>query len=328
MALPSGLASQVGYGEETTWGTFATPTRFLEFNDESLALDIQPIKSAGLRAGNRVLRTDRVQLGAKSVAGPITHEVQTKGFSLLLKHCLGQAPTIVTHAGGTISKDHTIAGLGDPTGLGLTIQKGVPDVGGTVRPFSYLGCKVASWTLSNDVNGILMLALTFDGADEDTTQGLAAASYPAGTDLLTYTGGVLNIGGSQQDVRSVSITGTVNLATDRHFIRASRLKKQQLPNALYTIEGELEAEFESMTAYNRFVNKTLAQLDVTWTGPTAIEGAIFPQLKVTLQNVRFTGETPRVGGPDIVPIRLPFEALYDGSTGPITTLYVTTDVAV
>src|SRR5581483_7759134 len=113
MALPTGLAASLGYGEETTWGVFATPTRFLEFNDESLALDIQAIKSAGLRAGSRMLRTDRVQLGAKSVGGQVTHEVQTKGFSLLLKHMLGQAPTIATSAGGTLSKDHTISGLGD-----------------------------------------------------------------------------------------------------------------------------------------------------------------------------------------------------------------------
>jgi hypothetical protein len=128
-------------------------------------------------------------------------------------------------------------------------------------------------------------------------------------------------------VKSVTIDGTVALATDRHFIRASRLKKEQIPNALYAITGTLQAEFEDMTAYNRFVNKTLAQLDVTWTAPTLIEGALYPYLKVTLQNVEFTGETPKVSGPDIVQISLPFEAVYDGTNGPITTVYRSTDTS-
>jgi hypothetical protein len=325
MALRSGLAAQIGYGEEVTAGTYLAPTRFLEFNDEGIALDQQLIRSSGMRASSRMLRTDRVARGRKTVGGQVNHEIHSKGFGLLLKHIHGKAATITTPATGVLTRDQTFDGLGDPYGLSMTVQKGVPDVGGTVRSFSYLGCKVASWSISNSVDGIAMLAVTWDGIDEDTGQSLGAASYASSTELLNYTGGLLNVASSEVDVKSVTIDGAVGLATDRHFIRASRLKKEQIPNGLYAITGTLQAEFEDLTAYNRFVNKTLAQLDVTWTAATLIETTLYPYLKMTLQNVQFTGETPKVGGTDVVQISLPFECVYDGSTGPITTVYRSTD---
>jgi hypothetical protein len=327
MTLRSGLASQIGYAEESTPGTYVAPTRFLEFNNESIGLQVNPIKSAGLRSANRMLRTDRVVLGSKDVSGQIEHEIHSKGMGLLFKYMHSKAAVITTPMGATNTRDQTFDGLGDPVGLSMTVQKGVPDVGGVVRAFSYVGCKVMSWTLSNSVNGIVLLQLNWDGKDEDTSQALAAASYVANTQVLNYTGGLLNVGGAELDVKDVSITGTVGLASDRHFIRSDRTGKEQITNALYTIEGTLTAEFEDMTAYNRFVNKTLAQLDVTWTAANNIEAGFFPYLKVTLQNVRFTGETPKVSGPEIVPLSLPFEALYDGTNGPITTVYRSSDTA-
>src|SRR5215831_19140768 len=133
MSLASGLAAQIGYGEESVVGTYLAPTRFLEFNDESLALDQQLIKSSGLRAANRMLRTDREAKGRRTVAGTVNHEIQSKGFGLLLKHMHGKAAVITTPATGTLTRDQTFDGLGDPTGLSMTVQKGVPDNSGTVR---------------------------------------------------------------------------------------------------------------------------------------------------------------------------------------------------
>ena len=41
MAIRSGLAAQIGIGVESTVGTAVTPTRFYEFNDESIAQTIE-----------------------------------------------------------------------------------------------------------------------------------------------------------------------------------------------------------------------------------------------------------------------------------------------
>lgn len=324
MAIRSGVAAQLGFAEETTWGTFSTPTRFLEVNSFAIQNQVERIESSAIRASNRVLRQDRWAANPKGVSGTLELEVMTKGFGLLLKHMLGTV-AITTPSGATNTRLHTHT-IGDTYGLGLTIQGGVPDVSGTVQPFSWLGCKIAEWTLSNEVDGLLMLGLNIDGATETTAQALASASYASSVELLTFAGGTVTLAGSQFDVRSISLTGNQGLKTDRYFLRGSTTKKEPIPIALVDLTGQLEAEFDGLTAYNRFVNGTVASLSATWVGST-IEGAFKYSLTVTLPAVRFDGSTPEVASPDVVMLPLPFKALFDGSQEPVTIAYQTTDTS-
>lgn len=322
MAIRSGLAAQLGMVAESTVGTYATPTRFLEFTEESLRLESQRIESKGLRANNRVLRSDRWASNKKGAGGDVGFEVASKGFGLLFKHSLGSV-VISTPGGGTNSRDHTCT-IGDDYGLGLTVQVGRPDVAGTVQPFSYLGCKVTEFELSNEFDGLLMFKPTLDAMDETTAQSLASASYPSGQELLHYGGGSITLAGSAFDVKSISVKVSKGLDTERYFIRGSTLKKEAIPADLVVIEGEMEAEFESLTAYNRFVNGTTAAIVALWEGST-IESTLKYGVQVTLPVVRFDGDTPVVSGPEVLAQPLKFKALYDGSQEPITLRYRTTD---
>lgn len=324
MAIRSGIAAQLGFAAETTWGTYAAPTRFLEANSFAIQNQIDRIESSAIRASNRVLRQDRWAANPKGISGTIELEVMSKGFGLLLKHMLGTV-AITTPSGATTARLHTHT-LGDTYGLGLTVQGGVPDVAATVQPFSWLGCKIGEWTLSNEVDGILMLGLNIDGASETTAQSLASASYASSVELLTFAGGTVTVAGSQFDVRSFSLTGNAGLKTDRYFLRGSSTKKEPIPAALVDLSGQIEAEFEGLTAYNRFVNGTVASLSATWVGST-IEGAFKYSLTVTLPAVRFDGTTPEVASADVVMLPLPFKALFDGSNEPVTIAYQTTDTA-
>jgi hypothetical protein len=49
--MASGLSGQIGYGQETTYGTGVTPTRFIEFNSETLDYSKQTVNGAGIAAG-------------------------------------------------------------------------------------------------------------------------------------------------------------------------------------------------------------------------------------------------------------------------------------
>lgn len=326
MAIRSGLASQFGLGDETTYGTYAAPTRFLEFENETMALQQEFAESPGMRASNRVQRTDRVRVNKTGATGSVQFPaVQTKGFGLLFKAMVGKAAVVTTTSGGTNSRDLTYT-LGDPYGLSSTLQVGRPDVSGTVQPFSYLGCKVTSWTLSNDASGYVSLGTDWFAQDETTSQSLASASYASGTvEDLFYQDGTLNVASGAVSVTNVEITGSTAIATDRRFIRSSTLVKEPIIAGMYEVTGSFTMEFESLTQYNRFTGNTIGQLDVTWTAPTAIEASIFPALKVTLPKVQFRGTTPNVSGPGIVTMTAPFKALYDGSNEPITILYRTAD---
>lgn len=322
MALRSGIGAQLGFATESTWGTRVTPTRFLEFVTEGINLSVDRIESKAVRASNRVMRSDRWVAGARSAGGPIEWEVSSNGFGLLFKHILG-AIAITTPVGATLTRDHT-ATLGDFDNLGMTVQIGRPDVNGTVRPFEYRGAKVTDWELSIAANGLLMLKTTIDAVDEDTSQALATVSYPVSQSLLSYVGGTITIGGPSVDVSDFNVHGSNGLKTDRRLIRNATTKKEQIPHDLTGLSGSITAEFEDLTAYSRFVNGTVATITALFEGAT-IEGALKYGVLVTLPACRFDGDTPNVGGNDILPIKLPFKVLNDGTNPPISIRYRTTD---
>lgn len=327
MAIAGGLSSQFGIGEEVTPGTAVTPTRFFEFNEESLGLAIERIESKGLRTGRRTQRSGGWAVGHRGVEGDVSIEIQNKGQAILWKYLLG-ACTTTTPGGGTLSRSHKCT-VGDIDGKSLTLQVGRGDTGGTAQPFTYNGAKIATWELSNEVDGIPMLKLTFDAMDEVTATALASASYPTALFPMTYTGGVIQVAGSNFDVKDVSFEGDNGLARERYLIRATNpgTKKQQLESEERVYTGKLTAEFDNLTAYNRFVNGTEASLKATWTG-SIIEGAIPYKLEINCPAVRFDGETPKVGGAEIIDLELPFKILDDQlGDGPLIATVVNVDTA-
>lgn len=324
MSTASGISGSFGYGAETTWGTYKAPDHFVEVTAESLQLQVGRIESKGLRAGNKVQRSDRWVANKQGISGNVEMEVASKGFGLWLKHALG-AQSSGTAAGGTLAKKYTST-LGDPFGLGLTCQVGRPDDTGTIRVFSYLGCKIVDIEFKNSVDGLLMAGSTIDGKDEDIAQSLAAPSYAASSELLSFVGGSLTIGGTPvATVSDISVKVATALKTDRRFIRADTTKKEQIQNGLVVISGSVTTEFESLTAYQRYTGGTTAAIVADWLGQTALEGSIFPELKITLPVCRFDGTTPNLNGEDMLVQTLPFVALYDGSQEPVTVDYVTLD---
>jgi hypothetical protein len=314
--------------DETTFGTYVAPTRFLEFTQESLKLSLERIESAGLRPSRRVLTTDDWVVGRRGAGGDVEFEVANKGFGLMLKHMLGAVTSAQPNAGSNPTVWEHTGKVGALDAKSFTAQFGRAGNDGTVRAFSYLGCKVASWELSCDVNGILMLKATLDAADETTAQALATASYAATSVPLVYTGGTISVGGSQFDVTKCSVTGDNGLKADRYMLRGatSNVKKEQLEGSgLRQYGGTLSAEFSDLTAYNKFINGTVGAFTAFFSGAN-ISGAYNYALEVTMPAVRFDGDTPVVGGPDIIEHDLPFKALDDGSgTTPCQMVYRTTD---
>lgn len=322
MVIASGLGAQLGIGEESAYGTAATVARFLEFNSEGLDADVGIIESRGLGTG-RFLRTDREKRYVKSAGGQVEFDVQTKGFGLLLKHCLGSyANTLVagSERSAVITPDANAL-----KGLSLTLQVGKPDITGVSRPFTYEGGKVVDWQLKCALDEALKLATTFDFKTVQTATALAVASYPAGSEVFVFTEGQLTVAGVTTFVKSASVKGTNALATERRGL--GNVKREPLANGEAVIDGELECEFEDLGAYADWVAGTQAQLVLTFTSPTVIAGGGPFKLTVTLPKVAYRGSTPKVGGPDIVMQPRPFKALHDGTNPVITVEQRTTDTA-
>lgn len=324
MPFGSGLDAQIGLAKESTYGTYVAPTRFYEFNNESIEPAVAKLYSRPLGTG-RLQRTSRRRTFITGAGGDFEIDAVTRGLGLLLELMLGDVDT--NQVGETDEYVHTFTASTDgKRGLYATVQVGRPDTSGTVQPFSYLGGKITGWTMTAAMDEILKIATTWDFKGQATSEALATASYATDPEPFTFLDGTLSIGGSGVGtVKGVSVTWAEALDTERRYFGNS--KGEPLANGELAITGQLDSEFNSMTAYNAWVAGTeVVDMVLTFTGPL-IPGESNPfKLVVTIPSLEYTGTAPTVGGPEIVQMNLPFKALDNGEDEIITIDYHTDDV--
>lgn len=328
----TGLDAQVGFAEEATYGTAVIPTRFLEFNSESLQLQPTWLEPTGLGAGRKYKRAERVVQSRRAVSGDVTLEHATKGMGLLWAHALasGAAPALI---GGATSANEQIHTPGDFRGKSLSIQVGRPEPStGLVRPHTFAGCKVAGWAFNLSDNAVPTLALTIDGRDEDTAAALGAASYLTGAGVFDFSQATLKLGGDVTTtagvtavaggtavatvIRSVALNGSTAMDTERFGVGNAGLKSEPLENEIPTITGTLEAEFNKAELYDLFRANGTTALQLTFTGPEIEPGHNF-LLDFILPAVKLKTAAPNVGGPGVVQMSTSIEAYDDEANPPI-----------
>lgn len=138
----SGISAQIGFAVESTYGVAATPTVFVPFVSESLRSERERIKSESIIAGRRTRTSEQVNEGNVMVSGDIQLELYPDDFLKLLKVAFGTVSTT-----GSDPYTHVFTPA-DTFSDSLTIQVGRPGVGGTVHPFTYVGCKIISWEIA------------------------------------------------------------------------------------------------------------------------------------------------------------------------------------
>lgn len=294
MAAPSGIAAQLGFKEETVWGTAVTVDRFVPLVSESLTNEIERLESEAIIAGARLLRSQQWSAGGIAVAGDVELELYDRSVGMLFKHMFG---SVVTAGAGPYT--HTCT-PGSMTGLGLTVQVGRPDVGGTVRPFTFAGCKVASWSLECSAGEIAKHTLSLVGKSETTGTALATASYASGIKPMTFVGGAVSLGGSSVNCKGFTLEGDNGLATERMFL-GSQYVAEPLEENLREYSGTVELEFESLTQYAHYTaGDELAAVFTLASGASTV---------VVTTNVRYDGESPQVGGREILTQSIPVKVL-------------------
>ena len=293
----SGIDSQFGYITESTYATYLAPTKFSEFNSETLKFERERIESKGIRTGRRALH--RWTPGIQRVTGNIEMEFAPQGGGTLLKHMFGAIST--TGAGDPYTHTFTPGTLDAKS---LTIQIAKPSIDGTAVPFNYLGCVITDWEFSAAVNEYLMLKLGIYGAHEELTSTLATASYPTNFSPFVFTQGVITIGGSEYEVSAATVAGKNAQRVDRHFMRTTTPERPKIAieAGLREYTGSLTSDFISTTAYDRFKNGTEAALVLTFTQSAT------RTLTITM-NVRYDGDTPQVKGHDVLEQTLPYKCV-------------------
>lgn len=307
MAGSTGRDGQVGFGEETTYGTAVTPTRFYGFTSEGITFERERIDSQNLLAGQR--RPSEWVKGREGGSGPITFEIIPQGAALIFEHMLGKVTT-TTPDGATNARLHTIE-EGTLDDKSLTVQIGRPNNTGTVDPYTYGGGKVASWEISMEESGILMGTPTFDVRSESTETALATASYPSTRELLSWAdaSNTVTVNSVAYKARQITVGDDNGLKSDRYAIGS--------PNKLEQVEGtqfrqgtgtiELES-YPGLTPYELFQDGTEVEIECLFVGGE-IEVGFNYQIKVTMPRCRIEGTTPNVEGPDMLGYSIPFVVL-------------------
>jgi hypothetical protein len=165
---------------------------------------------------------------------------------------------------------------------------------------------------------------------EDGTTGtaLASASYPAG-EPLSWSKASLTVGGSAVPVTSFSLKCNNNLKTDRHYLQNSARRSQAARDDFPEVTVEFEADFGSLTQYNRFVAETAAgtraALVFAATSVTAITTGVFPGVSISLPAVDFTELSVAVEGTEMLMQSITGMVLDNGTDEPISFTYTSAD---
>lgn len=317
---------QLMVGDESTWNTPVTPTRTFEYESENIEESYGRTEGAPLRRGTAFPRNDRFTPYLAGAAGSIQLAVMSKGFGFFLKHMMGSVAT----TGPTETTVYTHTGTeGTLLGKGITAQVNRPfHPAGTDQPFTYAGGKITEWTLSNSVEGNLLLDLGLDFASVATATALATASYPTGMDPLTWVGGTVTIGGTQVDLDEFSLSVKNGNNVDRRKIRGNAEKKEQTQGKR---EGtfSLKCDFESLTQRNRAAatsrSGALAAIVATWQGPTLLGSTIYPTFQVTLSAGRFDDWKAATTDYDGIQQELSGVVTWDGTNSPVQVVYKSAD---
>ena len=303
----SGISGQLGLAAESVWGTAVTVTRFLELISENIQLEVERTESAGIRSGQRVIRSDDWIAGNRKVSGPMEFELSTRNMALLFEHALGTVTSMAGPTPGTLSP-------ADLTGKGLTVQVGRPDVAGTVIPYTFNGGKVASWELSASVGEVATLTLDMVFKDQTTATALASASYTSGLGLFTFVHGAVTIGGSTVPVRDISVSGDNALKVERLYVGGS-LISEPLENGRREYAFEIEADHSGTVLPGRIESGAEAALVLTFTSGGSI-------VKLTT-NARFDEGFSNLSGMEILSQPLSGKLVATGADSTALLVHVT-----
>ena len=344
--IPSGLGATVGFIKEAAVGTYLAPTRWPQFDKETLSLKKTIAQSQGIHQGLYEQGGRRAYV-AYTADGQIDMDLVDQQMGLIFAQCIGSTAAAVSQSSGVYLQKHI---PGDTAGLSMTIQKGIPETAGpgTIQTFSYAGCKITDWTVSVQRDGLAKLSLNNDAMNEDTSQSYAAPSFVAANVLSFNEGAVVTTqaGGSVQTsasvttitgsaaptalISAITIKGQNGLDTKRYTIGTMK-KAEQFSNAFRKMTGTIDMEFANLTDYYATFNNAGAEstyaLQFTLTGPV-IGGALHSYAKFIIPAVYFDAAPVVTEGPGVYNVKTTYTILDDGKNNPIEIDYQSLDTAV
>lgn len=316
--LRRGGQSQVGFGEESTWGTAVAPTLFAEVISSALKFEkaFEPVES--------VFSFDELRdvPGKKSVAGSIPLELYYSGLGFLFKHLMGDGSvsTVALSGADAGAFEHTITPQVDPP-VGLTIEEAIED-----KAHVFAGCRLQGMTLTKEADQQLHAEFAVLGRDEDSVGSVTSPTFPDENPIL-FDQMIFEVSSSETLITSSELSLANGLREDGRFVN-SRFPRKFDREGRRELTGSFTTDYDADidAIYTAFRDETRPDLAWTWDSGTLVVGggAANFELKVTIPKVRLLGETPEIAE-GVVPITVGWKA--QKSATPLWTIFLRNDVA-
>lgn len=282
--MSTGLQTYFGIAEETTVGTYVAPTEFLPIRSSTLKRQRGVIYDDSIINGIHTRDFTQAATGSVTVAGRVSLALfRGDVLNLILEHMFG------TQSGTGTTIDKYLWTPATLKGKGLSIVIGKTRTDGTINPEAFLGCKIASWSISipsGDNIATLDLDIVGIGFDDSIAAPTITRQVPA---AYNYLHSALTIGGDTPKVSSLTISGNNGLNDSQRYHGSDTIDEPLIEDDR-TWMYEPTIEFEDTT----YIDVEVA--GITYTTLTATLTAGDDVLQFTAGGLLEEGADPDIPG--------------------------------
>lgn len=272
-----GALGYVGYGVETTEGTFVAPTKFL------------PVTSFSFEDSNDFMVPDQIRhsrdryiamAAAYPVSGTMEMELISTDVSSLLKSAFTATVSTSAYAGGGYQHVFTPASAIDT----FTFESSAADT----LIMRYSGVRVNTLEIKAAFGEIVTASFGLEGLNR---QKQGSASTPSFTNVTPF-----NFSGVDIKVAGGTPLGTVKDFTfgiNNNLERIGTLRKtrswRRMALGMREVTLALSIDFTDTVEYDRFLSETIFDVDLHMEGESALSGmgTNKPILRIAVPNVRW-----------------------------------------
>lgn len=310
----TGALRSILYGKEATdtfgAGIVANKGILLRNTGDSLNLAKTTTQTAEL-SGDRAIRF--MKYGNESVAGDISFELALTDFNDLIEAVMCNTWDGTTTKTLKQGKVFTTFGF----------EKGFEDIKQYIH---YKGCMINTLAISMATDAIVTGTVGIVGAGAGTFTNTSIgkdsdAGNPTNSEPFVSFDGAIKIDGTDACAAITGLDFTIDNGITANYSLCSP-EAVSMTADRFNVTGTLTMLFADAAELNKFTGDTevSSSLEITLTSGT-------DSLMFSFPKIIYTGGDVSVSGGGVVPISLPFQALYDGVSGEGTALTITSVTA-
>ncbi len=282
------VRSYVSVGKEGTFGTYTAPTSAIEALSCGFITEIDSESIDSIGGGNRGM--NKRVMKDKKVMGPLETYLHPQESVLMMANAMGGGINSAAHTATVYNHTLTAGNFNtDAASLCFNVRKGSAMVS------AYVGGRCNQMRVSANVGEIVKVA--YDFVFKDSTTGVADLSaalsissrlpftYVQGKYRYSTTEILAATSSAEEFVQGFELTIKNNLISDKSARALGSNVLQILPATRREIEFKITQRFDTMTAYNRFLQGTQGSVELFFQGDQIAATGFYDEMTIRMPKV-------------------------------------------